>query len=321
MSDKNKEAIRKWFMKCIPGYYGTYLDGGVCAVVLEQTDGKPIYRGYNGCHGFMSSYDFSSITHITTSLWCKDEKDGPAAALFWDYICDPKRSPWRVAIQGSEVLRDDEGRPIAIRVPITEDTPNQVLVNFFIATRNSYEKPDRIAMFKHGIDKGLKEHEAFLLYTFLQDLRHGTKNSEILEAAPGAHFPFHWTREISAWRIKEGKPTYDSRRMRLGHIGYSPSDAIWSPLPREKAINVSNTYVPHYTGNQWFDQREGSRLPITKDKIIKVLKGIDNSYKGIFPKRFLNDHGSSHFEGSSIYKLDDIVTYMKKHSEEIFRAP
>jgi len=139
-----------------------------------------------------------------------------AANHFWDWISDPKRSPWRKLFSdGIELIRDPEGIPKGwiIEGDILKKTPFNFQKNFCIATRVFCEKPKNFDFWWMLVQKGVDELDALYLCSSCQ----GTKDKVSISSygnLSGGHWPLTEQSNYGAfldWNaLRKGEPNFDS---------------------------------------------------------------------------------------------------------------
>jgi hypothetical protein len=231
--------------------------GGVCSMIVYYVDGTFLQKSNAICYAWIGRYDApKKIERAYASLWSRGISTD-IAKRYWDWICDPEKSPWRSALKEVEILKDgDEYIAVGFN---PQDVLSKPLVNFLIATRAPYEFANRIKLWHDAIENGFSEGEAFVICS----IANWDQATDSLFSAPVmGHWPFssnHFnTKKFIDGTMKETTTVFGD-----GH-SYYPSDEIW-----------------------WcaYDQR---------NPFNDILDG-NQKYTGIFRKKFVFLYGRSHF--------------------------
>lgn len=233
------EEIKNYFLEA-PN--GKRPGGTVCRALVLYPD-KPAQK-YTGevCHRFLGRYPMAGCSKVYTSLWYDSKgKIKKAAQAYWNFILGDT-SPWRSILADREVVRDDDGYPIAVGINITADTSSQVLANLCMATRLPFEHVGNLRLWYWLTTKGYSPHEALLVSCF------ATKQGNRLGPHPHGnwHFAFNTQGNTPTLKqLRDGTPNPDGRKVTKGN-DYLYSDKIWGgnkgTHPIERALNGAEPY-------------------------------------------------------------------------------
>lgn len=231
--------------------------------------GSPVMRELIGsCHGQFNGNHSVETTFLIN--WFYRTKHKEECRLFYDWILDPKHSPWRDALQNTTVIRDEEGdMPVCV---IFRDLANEdihLVTNFLIASRLQTEF-NSAEIFAKLVSFGFTPPEAYALcpnfYVTnvfgVSDPRYATLS--IFDKTPWGPSKYGKAYEpLAGYRINYGpfgtgdRPFYcnfDSKRL----IDKSPSIRKKTPYLKDQCSPNPCNYV--WSGTEVAEDRQSNAL-------------------------------------------------------------
>jgi len=159
----------------------------------------------------------------------------PLAEAYWSFICG-KDSPWREVTKDAVLIRRDNGDMCGVRV--NAHLPAQLLVNFFIATRQPNEHATHVVSFNEYLKEGFTPCQAMYLSNFalLQPTIPPRK------AGSTAHYPLNFG--ISWAKFKNGAADIGQSKDYTKDHQYLPCNSIWDKgtrkAPTQNYVTPSN---------------------------------------------------------------------------------
>lgn len=128
----------------------------------NYTKGPPgLLPLFGGCHGAFNHSYKRNVTFFINWFYRTRSKD--TCHQFYDWILDPKESPWRDALQNTTVLRDEENDiPVCVIFRNLANEDIHLVTNFLIATRMNTEF-NAADLWAKLIEFGFTEAEAYAL--------------------------------------------------------------------------------------------------------------------------------------------------------------
>lgn len=172
---------------CDTGYLGTKVStsptfyGNSCLTSLR--DGfVPV--GNRVCHGAFGAYfgphfraDQRHVTpdYAVSSLWFAYKNRTHKAKMYWDWMFDPKVSPWRnlfqngeLEVHGSNIM--DGKLPSWLTLKLTPDTSSQLIMSFMMASRIPFEHTAHLDAWYEFVSNGVDPSLAIMLIQIGQDV-------------------------------------------------------------------------------------------------------------------------------------------------------
>lgn len=231
--------------------------------------GNSVFRSLTGsCHG---QFNVNHSTNTTFFInWFYRSRHKEECRLFYDWILDPKKSPWRDALQNTTILRDEDGDlPVCI---IFRDLANEdihLVTNFLIASRLNTEFHSA-EIFAKLVSFGFSPPEAYALCpnfyvmnTFgISDSRYATLSifDKTLWGTNGYGKAYE---TFAGYKITYGpfgtgdRPFYcnfDSKRL----IDKSPSVRVKTPYLKNQCAPNPCNYV--WAGTEAAEDRQSNEL-------------------------------------------------------------
>ena len=205
----------------------------VCRAAIEQANATRPYVervGHEICHMFMAKHYMHAtygMSGIYTSLWTKYEKDLANNILYWSFILDPIRSPWREILttrdgRQAKIINDHLNRPLCVYIPVDNHTSAQLLENLLIATRTGFEKPQNTRLFAWMVEHGLSLYEALYVSIWVQM----DDNGKTWQVPLHGHYPFNINTNIKLKQIMDCAPKFGTNKIALAESPF-PCNIIW----------------------------------------------------------------------------------------------
>lgn len=231
--------------------------------------GPPALKELVGsCHG---QFNVNHSTKTTFFInWFYRSKYKEECRLFYDWILDPKHSPWRDALQNTTILRDEENdMPVCIIFRNLANEDIHLVTNFLIASRLQTEF-NSAEIFAKLISFGFTPPEAYALcpnfyvtHVFgVSDSRYATLS--IFDKTPWGRNGYGKACEtLPGYRITYGpfgtgdRPFYcnfDSKRL----IDKSPSVRVKTPYLKNQCQPNPCNYV--WAGTEAAEDRQSNAL-------------------------------------------------------------
>jgi len=200
-------------------------------------------------------------TAIYSSLWKRDDQTYEDALAYWKFMLNPRWSPYRSVLKGSEIIYHEE-KPIAYVLRDMDASP-QTVANLCFALRMPYAQDGYLRMFTALRTEGFTNAESSFVTANCRLTPKGSIGFPYIGDYP---FDTCWIdMSWSAW--KEGKPKTNSSLISSGCVSYRPCNVIWS---------VKN--VPGASDNYSGATR--------KPTIVQKLLSGEFKYTGSFKKNF-----------------------------------
>lgn len=232
LSSFSKDAINNFYVSLIIEY--------------EDTDTNKIYyrhHPYSGCYGFLrGGTEFKvreryQIRAFYTALRYKSDKVKlPDLYRYWDYLLDPKISPYRNLIKnGVELVKAKGNTGPYIKVNVSNGQNLQFIISFFMNMRLGRDNPAMLRMFNRLLDNDFTEHEALYTSIYYNLNESGSITPGIY--GDGKGFYAYADNDISLF--KKGKPKLE-KQYTLAK-GYLYISRIWlkDPNKYQRAVQIS----------------------------------------------------------------------------------
>lgn len=258
--------------------------GGVCSVLVTYSDKEPYFMASEPCHFCMTGVAGLNIKYVYSSCRVYDESYRGDAEEYWEYLFDPKRSPYRKALENVDVLKYN-GHTVAVGIQ-NNGSPNQLCVGVMIQARIPYEWPLRMIAYRAFRKAGYDvPHAMYLSEHFTSSDMTGKKLKKSIING-GWHSSFD-ANCISYDRFMNGEP--DPAVVNFNNC--------W--------MNNTGKYDP--ITNMWGKPKKG------------VLEAFGNQKKfsGILASSFMRDNGSIYFDnGVAITDIDEAIDKIKAYPKE-----
>lgn len=220
-------------------------------ILYEPVTGlKPIIHNDTWvCHGRMGTnlcgpyhtprYKYT-VQFVYSSLWLPDQFDDTlkASAAFFEFITDPKLSPWRALLQDNAleefyVKGDNSDRvPAWFSLRVNKDSPSQLVMNFLIATRALHEHAGAVKSWYRLVLAGCDPYLALAMLYFIDDVSTIGKHGEVIVIPSvngrGSHYFLNAPQIEKATLLRAGTSRYNaSKTLGMGN-GYTPCNSIWN---------------------------------------------------------------------------------------------
>lgn len=200
-TQRRKTAPQKYYMGskgvCDTGYLGTVL----------RTPGPSNYPysclgnlrngfaaiGVRVCHGafgqnlgntFYLDRNYATPDYAVSSLWNSFDKQDHMTEAYWNWMFDPKTSPWRSLFPNGELeLHYIEGRklPAWLSIKLSPNMSSQLLMSFLMASRIPFEHSDHLVSWYEYYSNGVDPSMAIMLtqYTKTVDFNKETASFKL----------------------------------------------------------------------------------------------------------------------------------------------
>jgi hypothetical protein len=229
-----------------------------CRCGVSVDGGKTLKDNeYYVCHARLNTYATYKPTHVYSSLAVVNQDHYDMACEFWSFILDPKKSPWKCALQGREIIYSDDNRPIGF--VLSAKAPAQVIGNLCIASRIPQEHLPSLRLWC-SLRKHLDDYEALALTTILSM---DSSGNPLLEVKANNHFPF--PNSIKAESLRNATPQFTARLMSEGGQ-YFPCNQIWSALKKKKVTDPYDYYANLMNDNKEYEYKHALK-EMLKNKV------------------------------------------------------
>lgn len=233
------------------------------------------------CFGFtagLSPYK-KGETHTPVNLYYRlaRKRDKDTFVDDWHrWIFSSSTSPWKILLKDGVTyqLQTDAKSTPHIKLPITNETPAQVLVSFLIACRAGWDEPHLIRMFLDLKEKGWDDTLALYTAIYLGKEEDGRT---VDNWASGGYYTFSpKATNVYKW-LKDKTPKYDEK----------------------------NTFGMRYKGIQdmWYEVKPDY---YTKGGFYKLIAN-SKMYEGAFPKNYLGNFKTLQMPLTKMPSFDDLL--------------
>jgi hypothetical protein len=230
-----------------------------------------------------------------------DAADDKAAVEYWDYIFDPKYSPYRNAIIDNNIsnkyIYNSNKEVIGRYLEVNDTIDAQVFVSLAMASRLPWQSLGHLRVWAKMREEGYKRYESFWVgvhIRFIADQKH------LAFRTVAGHFPFAaYDTRISIDWLKAGTP--NTRGLKITKDHYGSVDEIWD---LDKKTHMVKSYVP----------RNGESK-IENCKLYSILS-MDAKYTGTFGKMFQDKTGSTSHKGGTCGTWDVVSQKLKESYEQ-----
>lgn len=222
--------------------------------------------------------------------------DDKAAVEYWDYIFDPKYSPYRKAIIDSNTsnkyIYNSDKEVIGRYLEVNEDTDAQIFVSLAMASRLPWQSLGHLRVWAKMREAGYKRYESFWVgihLRFIADQKH------LAFRTVAGHFPFAaYDTKISIDWLKNGTP--NTRGLKIVKDSYGSVDEIWD---LNKNVGMQKSYV----------SRGKSGIENT---VLHPILAMDSKYTGMFGAKFKNSTGGTVHKGGTCGTWDQVSQKLKE---------
>jgi hypothetical protein len=226
-----------------------------------------------------------------------DAADDKAAVEYWDYIFDPKYSPYRNAIIDNNIsnkyIYNSNKEVIGRYLEVNDTIDAQVFVSLAMASRLPWQSLGHLRVWAKMREEGYKRYESFWVgvhIRFIADQKH------LAFRTVAGHFPFAaYDTRISIDWLKAATP--NTRGLKITKDHYGSVDEIWD---LDKKTNMVKSYVPR-----------SSESKIENCKLYSVLS-MDAKYEGAFGAMFKSKTGSESHKGGTCGTWDVVSQKLKE---------
>lgn len=240
----------------------------VTAFAILRSNGQWDSYPAQGCHGAMSYAASNTDRAIMTAAWVNKNGDKEASEEYWNFMLDKKESPWRSMLGDAKtyVLRNTKGEMRAIGFDIPKGVIFGQLMNFLIASRTPWERPEATKMWKDLWSKqGFTKTEALFIVAHVAPSNLSLdKVTDDMGLEPTSTYG-HWA--YDAWSYPISFKNYEKSVMNTG-------SAMRYGRRHYGGINVS-----------WHSGKSGE-----KNGFVKAIWHVEK-YDGIFKKLWVRTKG------------------------------
>ena len=236
-----QEKIRSYNKKS----YNKLVGFVVCYLPRKVSRTTSVFHEYPSasCHGKLNEYvGLDGLKSLASTFRVSDKRHMKKARDFWEYICDPKISPWKHVVKEGEleIFTTDKNYYEGVFIKNLERVRAPDLLNFLIMTRAPKENLERVKVWWKFVNEwGL--HPSYALW--LSNFHYMNSTGSVERFWLSNQWSFNPPEKTSLYRIVNQKPREYGQPMSLGGATV-PCNDIWSRSRGEKDLaEASDLFV------------------------------------------------------------------------------
>ncbi|MBD3261815.1 MAG: hypothetical protein GF334_09160 [Candidatus Altiarchaeales archaeon] len=249
------------------------------AFEFKDTDDKVKYSVIKGagCYGTFASFmntllrpnrnGEKKLLGVYTALR-QDEQVLQEAQSYYDFIFNPKESPWRSVLKGSKYSAGTTEKHPYLYLPLSKGDPLQPVVSLFLAARLVQDNPDSIRMFDYLVKNGYTGVQALYVSNYL-----GLRDGRVMDISWLDFNAFSAQSNLDFQRLLKAEPRIEKGFGAGEGHSYGPLQTMW----------VAADFIKYET---W---RGHTNSHLVRDKSkVSIFEKLTPSkqYDGIFPEQF-----------------------------------